>query len=287
MENNGASRALALLTSNLKLVDAFLSDRDRQERAGVEIPLVIGVRPSMRFMDRLRDVRRTIIRRSRINHISPWEQVFHHFVFRYVSHAARPDTAEMDNASVEKMVRRNHEVRIVRTVNASETIEALSGQHFDLGIVVGADMFSRRTLRQIPMPLYNVHLSDPQFVRGMPPVFWEIFEGREEIKLTLQKLVPRLDAGPVIHQRIIHIEWGATLVDTMRRTRRKMAPEIAALLFHSLPGILDGTATVRNIAAGPLRTNPTTSQIIHAHRICRNRCRENGNCKPGRRGQQT
>jgi folate-dependent phosphoribosylglycinamide formyltransferase PurN len=263
-----ASFSLALVTSNPRLLGAFLEDRDRRIDMGIEIPLVLWVRPSMKFSDRLHDLRRTVVQRRRINGVPPWTQVLHHFVYRCVSRAALPAQPEADDASLEDALRRHHDVRVVRTVNAPEAIEALSDPCLALGVVLGADVFRRDSLQRIATPLYNIHLGDPRIVRGKPPVFWEIYEGLDEVTITLHRVVPRLDAGPVVAQRSVPIEWGATLVDTLRRTRRALPLNAAELLFDTLPSIVDGSASGTSIAPGPLRTNPTTRQAIRAHRMC-------------------
>lgn len=266
--NNPSSIPLVLIISNPRLLGEFLSNRESRLHAGIEVPLVLWVRPSMKFVDRLHDLRRTVLRRSRITGISPWMQLCHHFVWRCVSRAAQTASADMDDSSVEDALRQHHEVRIVRTVNSPEAMAALTERRFALGVVVGGDVFSSRTLRRVDMPLYNIHLSDPQFVRGKPPIFWEVLEGRGEMKLTLHRVVLQLDAGPVIWQRAVPVEWDSTLIGTMRRTRRTLAHHIAELLFDALPAILDESAVARYVTPGPLRTVPTTSQILRAHRVC-------------------
>lgn len=271
--NNPSSISLIVISSNPRLLSEFLSNRERRSRAGIEVPLVLWVRPSMKFVDRLRDLRRTVLRRSRITGISPWMQLCHHFVWRCVSRAAQPASADMDDASVEDALRQHHEVRIVRTVNSSRAMAAMTERRFALGVVLGGDVFSSRTLRRIDMPLYNIHLSDPQFVRGKPPIFWEVLEGHGEMKLTLHRVVLQLDAGPIVWQRAAPVEWDSSLIGTMRRTRRTLAHHVAELLFDALPAILDGCAVARHVTPGTLRTVPTTSQILSAHRVCARRGR--------------
>jgi len=151
----------------------------------------------------------------------------------------------------------------------------LTDRRFALGVVVGGDVFCSRTLRRIDMSLYNIHLSDPHFVRGKPPIFWEVLDGRGEMKLTLHRVVLPLDAGPVVWQRAVPLEWDSSLIGTMRRTRRTLAHHIAEILFDALPAILNECAAARHVIPGPLRTVPTTSQILSAHRVCARRGRAN------------
>jgi methionyl-tRNA formyltransferase len=121
------------------------------------------------------------------------------------------------------------------------------------------------------MRLLNLHTSDPSVHRGMPPVFWEIREGMNAVTLTLHELILELDAGPVVAQRDVPIQWRPSLGATIGATRRMMAEEIATLLAESLPEILAGRRETRPLVPGPLRTVPSISDTMRAVKICRHR----------------
>ncbi len=162
----------------------------------------------------------------------------------------------------------------VHSANEPAAASALRADRCALGIVVSGDVLSRRTLEVLDVPLFNVHLSDPAFVRGMPPVFWEILGGHDSIRLTLHALTPQVDGGPIVAQREIPIVWQSTLAGTIAQTLGLCGREIALLLADGLPPILDGSAKPRPGTPGPLRTTPTIQQMWQAGRICRKRARE-------------
>jgi hypothetical protein len=121
------------------------------------------------------------------------------------------------------------------------------------------------------MPLFNVHFSDPALVRGLPPVFWEIFEERDFITLTFHRVTSRLDAGDVLLQREVPIVWERTLAGTIRATRRLAAEELARLVVDGLSMWREGADARPVVKPGPLRTVPCLSQALRAARICRER----------------
>ena len=132
-------------------------------------------------------------------------------------------------------------------------------------------MFTRRTLDALALPLFNLHLSDPAFVRGIPPVFWEVLAGRDTVVPTLHRLTATLDGGEVIHQQACPIAWRPGLRETIDATHARIAAAVPAILEEGLRRILDGTAQARAIAPGPLRTTPSRRQIREAQRRCRER----------------
>jgi methionyl-tRNA formyltransferase len=107
----------------------------------------------------------------------------------------------------------------------------------------------------------------------MPPVFWEIHDGREEVCLTLHRLTADLDAGPILLQRAVPIQWRDSLGDTITATRQAAGREIAAFLSDSLHDIVDGRVDANALGTGPVRTIPRFRDVLKAQRICRDRAR--------------
>ena len=224
----------------------------------------------MRLADRFRDLRSTVSRRARINRISPSLQWVHYFAYRWV-------TRRLPSGSVESAVGalgKGRRLLEVRSANDPAVASALREEDCALGIVFGGDVLTRPTLEALDVPLFNIHLSDPAFVRGLPPVFWEILGGHDSIRMTLHVLAPQLDAGPIVTQKDVPIAWQRTLGGTLLRTTERCAGEVTSLLADGIRAILDGSVEPRPIGPGTLRTTPTIRQILQARRICRKRARE-------------
>jgi methionyl-tRNA formyltransferase len=250
----------------------FLGNDALRRELRVDIPLAVRIRPSMRLADRWRDLRRATARRAQINRIPRWLQLIHYLAYRWVVRGARSEGPE----SAGEALGAGRRLLDARSINDPAVVAALRGERWALGVVLGADMVSRRTLEAVDLPLFNIHFSDPALVRGLPPVFWEILAGHDSIRLTLHLLTRELDAGPIVAQREVPIAWHPTLGATIARTLDRCPADVALLLADSLPQILNGRAMPRSCVAGTLRTTPSIRQILRAASICRERARASG-----------
>ncbi|MEW6488395.1 MAG: hypothetical protein AB1578_10865 [Thermodesulfobacteriota bacterium] len=258
----------ALLTSNPRLVEPFLRDVGRNPAScAIDVPLAIWVRPSMGLGARVRELGRTLGRQAGVNRTTPAAQLLHHLVYRWLSRAA----GGAPPASAVAVLREGRAVVEVPSGNAPEAVAALRASGCSLCAMVGGDVLSPETLGGGGVPFVNVHLGDPAFVRGQPAVFWEVLDGRSSIVLTLHRVIPAVDAGPIVRQRRSPIVWGPTLGETLRRTRERAAPEIARLLADGIPAVLREEPGPLPSAPGRLRTTPTIRQALEARRVCRER----------------
>ena len=221
----------------------------------------------MKPWDRARDLYRTILRQAKINRVSPAAQLAHYLAYRWIT---RPG-ATAPFASAAGALRAGRVVLEVASGNAAAAVASLRTSNCSLCAIFGGDVLSRETLDRGELPFVNVHLGDPAFVRGQPPVFWEILDGRSSIVLTLHRVTPAVDAGPIVRQRHSPIVWGPTLAQTLRRTRERAAPEIARLLADGIPAVLREEPGLLPPAPGSVRTTPTIRQALEARRVCRER----------------
>ena len=259
---------VVVATSAIALVDAFVRDRELHRRIGIEIPLVVRTHPSMLLADRLRDLRTGIERRARMTGRSRAAHLVEHFAWRAVHEASMRAATIPESAPVAGQRR----IRALAT-DAPVVREAVAEVSADLVVVFGGSPIPRASIDAMGVPMLNVHASDPSFCRGMPPAFWEIHAGRDEMILTLHEIVARLDAGAVIAQRPMPIVWQRSLAATLGATRERMVAEVPLLLADGLARIVRGEARPRAVAPGPLRTLPTLGQIAAAHRRCVRRWR--------------
>lgn len=267
-----AKRKVALITSIPELVAPFLSQD--LESLGLEVPIAVLVRRSSLLSDRLRTLPRHLKRQARINRTWCWVQVMNRVVYYRLASGAERDTTHANPlaAALDQLALRRQVIE-AGSANEPHVISALRDAGCELGIVVGADVLTGKTLEAVGIPLVNLHASDPSVIRGMPLVFWEIREGMSEVTLTLHRVIVELDAGPVLVQRRVPIQWRQSLGDTLKATRRVLGREIAALLSESLPRLLDGRLEEVRLPPGPLRTIPSIADTMRARRICRERAR--------------
>lgn len=272
------NRSIALITSNPTLVESLL-ERLGNGDSDIEVPVAIFVHPGTGLGDRVRDLWRLLVRRARINGTNPVAQLVHHMAYKWVSRGdgsqqRTPAQRAREQESAYMRLATGRRLVMTKTVNDPEVIGAINAAQVRLTVVFGADVFRRTTLQQLDSPIINVHCSDPRKIRGMPPVFWEVRDGLDELVVTVHDLEPRLDAGAIRAQRAVPIAWRSSLRATLAATRRRLDPVVADLLLEIVPAVLDGRAPRESFEPGPLRTNPTLGEILRAARICRVRSAE-------------
>jgi len=261
-------RRILLVTNSPGLALRLLQDYgDRLKRLEVSVPLVITVYPSMQFTDRIRDLRGKIRRQARINQISQTAQLLRHCAYRWFNRSG-------DKSPVQSRIEQLREccrVLEVESINDQDAVASIRQGNFDFGISIKSDQLSRQTLDAIGVPMFNVHYSDPAFVRGLPPVFWEVLDHRDSIRITLHRVTAQLDAGDILLQRDVPIDWRRTLRETMRATCLRAAGVVNELVMNGIEKLCNGSAEFRVFEPGPLRTTPGIVQILRAEAICQRR----------------
>lgn len=114
-------------------------------------------------------------------------------------------------------------------VNGPEVLEALRARAPD-AIVVAAygRMFGRALLALPPLGCLNVHLSLLPKYRGAAPVARAIQRGETVTGVSIIRMTPRLDAGPVLLQRVLEIgpdETAGELRERLGRLAAQVLPE--------------------------------------------------------------
>jgi len=93
------------------------------------------------------------------------------------------------------------EVLQPRDPNAPEFLERLRGFEPDLSVVVAYGAILSQELIDLPrLGSVNVHASLLPELRGAGPVNWAIIRGHDRSGVTVMRIVPQLDAGPVLYR---------------------------------------------------------------------------------------
>lgn len=83
---------------------------------------------------------------------------------------------------------------------------------------------------------YNLHGSLLPRYRGRAPVNWALVNGERQTGVTLHRMVPRPDAGPIVAQRAVEIAEE----DTVREVYAKMTAAAAELVAETWPELAAG-----------------------------------------------
>ncbi|MBI3133011.1 MAG: methionyl-tRNA formyltransferase [Acidobacteria bacterium] len=129
------------------------------------------------------------------------------------------------------------------------TRERWDSLHLDLAIVVAyGHILPTWMLVSLPLGAWNLHFSLLPRWRGASPVNFALLEGDAETGVSLMRVSPGLDEGPVVAQSRRPI----LDTDDTEGLLVRLAHDAAALLAEHLPGLLAGTV------APVAQTGPTT-----------------------------
>ncbi len=124
-------------------------------------------------------------------------------------------------------------------VNAPESVERIRAAGADVLLIVAYGSILRKAVRQACrlLPL-NVHFSLLPAYRGAAPVTWAIADGAAVTGVTIQRIVARLDAGPVLAAAEVPIGPEETAGELMDR----LADVGADLAVRTLLAVVRGEA---------------------------------------------
>jgi len=103
------------------------------------------------------------------------------------------------------------EVFLPENVNSLDSVDRLRAAEADVLLIVAYGRILKQSVLDVPrlLPL-NLHFSLLPEYRGAAPVSRAIAEGRTKTGVTIQRVVRKLDAGPVLLAREVFIEDGET-----------------------------------------------------------------------------
>ena len=128
-------------------------------------------------------------------------------------------------------------VLTVRDVNGPEVAAAIRNAAPDLLVSFHFDqIFAPATLALAPRGGINVHPSLLPRHRGPVPTLWALAEERPAFGVTVHRLAPRIDAGPILAQCEVPLPEGTTASAAARR----LHGEGAALLGRVLADMAEG-----------------------------------------------
>jgi methionyl-tRNA formyltransferase len=124
-----------------------------------------------------------------------------------------------------------------RRLREPEAIQQLRAWAPDVIVVAAFGQILRPEVLDLPLHgSINVHASLLPRWRGASPIVAAILNGDKETGITIMRMDPGMDTGPILSQRAIPIEPG----DTAGSLSAKLAPLGAQLLLETLPDYLSG-----------------------------------------------
>lgn len=149
-----------------------------------------------------------------------------------------PEAFELENVTVIE----------VANVNSKDGRAKLRAFEPDLMVLAGAPILFRRTIEIARVACINPHCGITPDFAGWSPFDRAIYEGRfDDIGYTIHQVVPKVDAGPVLHQE--RVPWDVT------RSSAQLWPLLAQAMYDKIVEI------VAELAAGGSRTATSQSRV--------------------------
>lgn len=167
----------------------------------------------------------------------------------------------------------SHQTRIralkVNNYHSEETISFLRHEGFLLGIVFGTGILDSKVFNASSMGMLNIHQGKIPEYRGQPPAFWELFNGEKEVGITLHCVSEKLDAGDIVYQDSIPIEYDDVQESLQKKLDSYVVNTVPFMIHDFINGKLSRKAI--DISKGKIYKKPTIKQTLDLRRRLSNR----------------
>ena len=123
-------------------------------------------------------------------------------------------------------------------LNSAEAVGILKACHAELGIVLGTRILKPATFSVPRLGCINLHKGKVPEYRGMPPGFWELYDGAPSAGVTVHFVDKGLDTGAIVAARSIPI----AKTETPETLLEKLHVEGFQALISAVSALRDGTA---------------------------------------------
>jgi peptidoglycan/xylan/chitin deacetylase (PgdA/CDA1 family) len=182
-----------------------------------------------------------------------------------VKAAARPEPGspgeEFASAAFES--RPNVNVARVDDIHAPESLALVRDFGAQLGLALAAPILRRPLFALPPLGTLNLHKGRLPDYRGMPPAFWELWNGETSVGCSVHWVDDKLDAGAVVARDVVQCEPFSTL----EGLQLQLAQIGNELVRAAVTRVLDGTAQAEPQGSiGHTYRKPTLAQFAELER---------------------
>jgi folate-dependent phosphoribosylglycinamide formyltransferase PurN len=157
-------------------------------------------------------------------------------------------------------------VETVPDMNAAGFHDRLRDSGADLILTFHCDqILTQATIGCLPHGAINVHAGLLPDHRGPVPTIHALLDEHPRFGVTLHRLVPRIDAGPILAQRAIGLPPDTSALDAATRLHAHAEPMVIAVL----DAIASGAASETVVEPKPYCAFPTPAQLAHLRRMWR------------------
>lgn len=176
-------------------------------------------------------------------------------------------------------------VHEVADLHSDECLALLRELRPDVAVVDGTYIL-KPVLFDLPaFGSINLHCGRVPEYRGSPPAFWELYDGADQVGITVHRVTEKLDEGAVLCERAFPLDTcpaGDPVAYIESYWRDSLRPEGIAMLKQAIGDIRDGRARPRpqRPSSAPTHRSPTRQQVRELRRRVRSRRRASVNIRP-------
>jgi len=188
-------------------------------------------------------------------------------MFRFDSRDARGDDPDEERQLTEFAGAHGVPLHVTRNVHREESIEFLRRCNADVGLVVGTRILKESVFSLPRMGSINAHTGIVPEYRGAGSVFWPLFNGAEDLGVSVHQVVAEVDSGALYVQKRIPLIYDYERYGVRYEVfQREVAPLLNALaadaILEALLGIARGDVkpVPIDVTAGRRYRRPTHRQ---------------------------
>jgi methionyl-tRNA formyltransferase len=144
--------------------------------------------------------------------------------------------------------------------NQDDAVTQIAGLSPDLLVSVACPYILKEKLLTLPpLGCVNIHHAPLPRYKGMMPTFWQMYQGEQQVGLTIHTMAARVDEGSALLQEQLPVVKGESLDSLIRRTKRHGAH----CMLKVLQQIAQQKQTKLSVEDGPgtYFTFPTAAEI--------------------------
>lgn len=165
----------------------------------------------------------------------------------------------------------NLKISTYKSINSTEAVRTVTAFHPDIGLSLAAPILKRRLFNIPALGTLNLHKGKVPEYRGMPPAFWELWNGEISVGCTVHWVEEDLDAGAVA----LCSEIACEKYSTTKGVQLRLDELGNELVVNAVTRINRGdTLYAPQRAGGATHRKPTLKQMAELNR------RERAMCKP-------
>lgn len=147
----------------------------------------------------------------------------------------------------------------VENLNGADAITTLGECNADLGVVLGTRILKPGIFSVPKMGCINLHKGKVPEYRGMPPGFWELYDGVSSAGVTVHFVDKGLDTGDIVATGDVPI----LKTETPESIREKLNDEGIRLIISAISSLRDGSAVrhPQEKLSIKARTRPTRNEL--------------------------